>query len=126
MASPADGRAVPVLPKRTPLRSRVYLVAWIHSSSGSEQVRIRDLSRLGALIEGAAAPPAGSTILLVRGKTTVEARVAWVDSIWFGVEFSEPIEAGFLADHIDPRLKVSAPRWYRREHLQQQTAEDEE
>ena len=126
MASPADGTAMPLVPKRTPRRSRVYLVAWLRSSGGCEQVRIRDVSRSGALVEGAAAPPVGSTIQLVRGNTSVEARIAWADSTWFGVEFSEPLKTGFLADHIDPRLKVSAPRWYRRQYIDQKSAERRE
>src|SRR5687767_10668851 len=97
--------------KRTPTRSRVYVVAVLNSGCGSEQVRIRDLSQAGALVEATAAPPIRSNIRLTRGNTSVEARVTWADSTWFGVEFTEPLGTSFLADQIEKRLKVSAPRW---------------
>jgi hypothetical protein len=124
MASLAEPPAKPIVPKRAPPRSRVYLVAWLHSNGATEQVRIRDLSRSGALVEATASPPVGSIVRLVRGRATLEARVAWSDSTWFGVEFSQRLEDGFLVDQLSPQLKVSAPRWYRREHLEQAAAED--
>ena len=111
--------------KRSPPRPRVYLVAWLCGSGRCEQVRIRDLSRSGALVEAAAAPLVGSSIQLVRGTTTMEARVAWVDSSWFGVEFTQPLATGFLATQLEPHLKVSAPRWYRRGHLAESAAGSE-
>lgn len=111
--------------KRTPPRSRVYVIACLCSRDGWEQVRLRDLSRTGALVEATNAPPVGSTVRLVRGSTTVEARVAWTDSTWFGVEFTEPLKTGFLVNQLKEHLKVSAPRWYRRGQIAESTGDSE-
>lgn len=125
MALPADRTRMQIVPKRTPARSRVYVVAWLCSSHGEEQVRLRDLSRSGALVEAKNAPPVGSRVQLVRGNTTVGARVAWIDKTWFGVEFDDFLQPGFLANELNKHLKVSAPRWYRREHLEKGTEDSE-
>ena len=111
--------------KRTLPRSRVYVVACLRSGDGWEQVRLRDLSRSGALVEATNAPPVGSTVQLVRGSMTVEACVAWIDTTWFGVEFNEPLDTGFLANHVGKHLKVSAPRQYRREPLAESATDNE-
>jgi hypothetical protein len=111
--------------KRKRPRSRVYVVACLRSSEGWEPVRLRDLSRSGALVEATNAPPVGSTVQLVRGSMTVEARVAWIDTTWFGVEFNEPLETGFLANQVGKHLKVSAPRRYRRDPLAESAIDSE-
>lgn len=101
--------------KRTPARSRVYLPATIQSSCGCQDALVRDISRLGALLEVSVTPPIGSVVQLTCARTTVEGRIAWVDSTWFGMEFGTPLSNGPLMEQVGRRLKVSAPRTYRRE-----------
>lgn len=105
------------VPKRVPLRTRIYLPATIRSAHGCNEALIRDVSKTGALIESPVAPEVGSEVQVVCGPTEVEARVAWIDSTWFGIEFNQPLKRGFLRDQIGPKLKVAAPRKYRREAL---------
>lgn len=106
------------LSKRRPVRSRLYLNASIRVGRVSEPARIRDISASGALIEASAAPEVGDAVEVTCQGATAEGRVAWVDSTWFGVEFKDPSHSGFLSDLSSKKLKVSAPRGYRRETLE--------
>jgi hypothetical protein len=100
--------------KREPKRSRVFLAAHVDAGAGPVAVRIRDISRTGALLESDFAPNGGETLELVCGSTTLRARVAWADRGWFGVEFFTPLVVGDLVDATGATLKVSAPRTYHR------------
>jgi hypothetical protein len=101
-------------PKREPKRSRVFLSAQVDAGSGSMPVRIRDISRTGALLESDFAPKGGDTLELTCGTTVLRARVAWADRGWFGVEFFTPLVIGDLVDAAGTKLAVSAPRTYHR------------
>ncbi len=103
---------VVTVPKRDDKRSRVFLSAQLDSGSGPVAVRIRDVSRAGALVECDDVPATGATVELVCGSTELQARVAWGDRGWFGVEFVTPLLAGDLVDSAGARLQVSAPRNY--------------
>jgi hypothetical protein len=52
-------------PKRAPQRSRLYLAAHLECTSGYYQVRLRDISSAGALLEGSDPPPVGTPVELV-------------------------------------------------------------
>jgi hypothetical protein len=99
-------------PKREPKRSRVFLTAMVEPGTGHVPARIRDISRTGALLESDFVPTGGQILSLTCGTTTLEARVAWADRGWFGVEFTSPLEAADLVDAAGTKLQVSAPRTY--------------
>ncbi|HUG45722.1 MAG TPA: PilZ domain-containing protein [Sphingomicrobium sp.] len=101
------------IPKREEKRSRIFLNAQVVSGAGPTDVRIRDVSKMGALLESDTTPEPGENIQVQCGQTRLEARVAWVDRGWFGVEFETPLLVGRLADAGGAKLKVSAPRGYR-------------
>ena len=101
------------VPKRDDKRSRVFLTAQVDAGNGPFTVRIRDVSKNGALLESDFVPE-GDSIELVCGSTTLQARVAWADRGWFGVEFFTPLLAGDLVDATGTTIKVSAPRSYHR------------
>lgn len=103
--------------KRTTKRSRVLLVAHLEIEGQRQEVRIRDLSASGALVESADPPALGGQVRLHCGETSLEGRIAWTDGSWCGVEFSAPLTAGALVDSIGSRLKVSAPRTYRHDQV---------
>ncbi len=100
------------VPKRDEKRSRVFLSAQLDAGSGPVAARIRDISRTGALLEAEFAPRDGDTLELTCGTTNIQARVAWADRGWFGVEFFTPLLVGDLVDATGARLQVSAPRGY--------------
>ena len=101
------------IPKRDQKRSRVFLSAHVDCGEGLVEVRMRDISSTGALLESDFLPDAGSAVVLTCGKTTLQARVAWSDRGWFGVEFDRPLMVSRLIDRSGVKLKVSAPRNYR-------------
>jgi hypothetical protein len=93
--------------KRSAKRARVLLAAKLETPGGLVDVRLRDLSRKGALVESAALPPAGTEVVFLRGKTTVPARVAWAAAGRVGLEFHYMIDEHELLVHIG-RMKPPA------------------
>jgi hypothetical protein len=84
---------VPVAGKRSARRARVLLAAKLRTGSGYDiDVRLRDLSQKGALVEGKSLPPQGSEAVFSRGSITVPARVAWTGEGRAGLEFAYPID----------------------------------
>src|SRR5687768_12019581 len=72
-------------------RSRVMLAGTIVTSDFSAEVRIRNLSRSGALIEGDAMPEAGTIVEVLRNFHSVRAQVVWSKPKSCGVKFAEPV-----------------------------------
>jgi hypothetical protein len=74
-------------------RFAVDLAATIRGDAADVPVRLRDLSRGGALGTCPFPPPALCCVTLLRGTLTIEARVAWTARGRFGLEFARPIRA---------------------------------
>jgi hypothetical protein len=78
------------LPPRPP-RKNVMLAATISAGTESAPVRIRNLSELGAMIDGPALPPTGSRLMLERMTMSVAATVIWNDHGRCGLSLGHPI-----------------------------------
>jgi hypothetical protein len=117
---------VPVAGKRSAKRARVLLAAKLRTSSGYEiEVRLRDLSQKGALVEGKALPPLGSEAVFSRGSITVPARVAWTGEGRAGLEFAYPIdETEVLVQLKRTNIDSNQPR-FRRPRLGEDMSEQE-
>jgi len=74
-------------------RFAVDLAAVLRGGTEDVPVRLRDLSRGGALGTCLSPPPALSNVTLLRGTLAIEARVAWTGRGRFGLEFARPIRA---------------------------------
>lgn len=85
--------------KRREKRARVLLTAKIRTRFGEEDVRLRDLSRKGALIECESPPAPDSELVFARGDTVVPARVAWSAGRRAGLEFLQMIEESEVLAH---------------------------
>jgi len=105
--------------KRRSKRSLVLLAAKVRLQGGLMDVRLRNLSQNGALLEAETMPPVGSDLVFERGETVVKARVAWAANGRFGIEFLTPIEESEVLVHVGrPRAKPPASepgRLYRRD-----------
>lgn len=77
---------------RSDPRSNVFLMATIGAGTTSSAVKVRNLSVHGALLEGAALPPAGASACLRRGSLQVEGIIAWRERTHCGIRFQSPIE----------------------------------
>ena len=95
--------------QRRAKRSRVLLGARLATPTGEIDVRLRNLSQLGALLSCASPPPLGSAVTFMRGETVVRAAVMWVDGEQFGIKFDVPIEESELLIHIAPPSKADEP-----------------
>jgi len=105
------------LQKRNPRRSRVLLSATLESAVGKQEVRIRDLSIMGAMLEAADPPPFASEVVLSCGDTSLKGKVAWEDEVLVGIVFTEALSGTLLAEAECQKLMVAAPRTYRHDRL---------
>ena len=104
--------------KRRSKRSLVLLTAKIRTPKGVLDVRLRNLSQNGALLESETLPEVGCELVFERGDTIVPARVAWASNGRFGIEFVEPIEESEVLVHVGrgtrPPSRHEPPSIYRR------------
>lgn len=75
---------------RLEARSNIFVMAALYAGGGSTPVRIRNMSRGGALVEAAVLPVAGTQVRLSRGSISVTGEVMWVDKHKAGVRFDSP------------------------------------
>lgn len=77
---PAEGRSIN--------RTNLFLAATLlWAEVGSVPVKVRDLSPTGAMVEGPALPPPGSTVRLARGALAISATVMWNSGARCGIAF---------------------------------------
>src|SRR5687768_4603362 len=88
--------------RRAP-RFRVLLVARLLTTSGERNVKLRDISANGAMIEGDRLPAPGADILLRRGSLETFATVIWAKDGKAGLEFDAPLTEAELW------MQVNAP-----------------
>jgi len=77
--------------RRVEPRSNIFVVAALAFDSGSGPVRIRNMSRSGALIEGAMIPANGSTVRLSRGSLSVSGEIVWRHESRAGMHFDSAV-----------------------------------
>lgn len=65
----------------------MLVLAIMHFAAGSAPVRIRDMSRQGALIETPVMPPIGSVVRLCRSNLSLSGKVIWVKGARAGLLF---------------------------------------
>jgi hypothetical protein len=75
-------------------RTNLFVLATLSSASASGQVRIRNMSPIGALIEGPVLPAVGEQLHLSRGASSIEGRIAWCRAGKAGVRFCARVEVG--------------------------------
>ncbi|MEM6856460.1 MAG: PilZ domain-containing protein [Pseudomonadota bacterium] len=98
--------------KRNPKRSSLFVKAWLKAQTCEQEVRIRNLSVDGALLEGAEAPQVFETFTLSCGSSQVNGIVVWAKDGRIGVEFSEPVQGESLLEAFQTQLRVSAPKTF--------------
>jgi len=94
--------------KRFPKRSPLFMRGVLESQAFDQEVRLRDLSVDGALLEGPQGLPVFEIVSLTCGSSNVNGIVAWSKGGRIGIEFSEPITGETLGDALRAKLTVSA------------------
>jgi hypothetical protein len=79
-------------PRRRAPRTRVLLSCLLITTTDEYRVKLRDVSPTGAMMEGEKLPPAGTDVVLRRGRNDTFATVAWVEGRRGGLQFDEPLE----------------------------------
>jgi PilZ domain len=97
-------------------RSPVLLSAKIEHNGTADHVRLRNLSRQGALIEAHMLPPEGSNVVFERNGLRVRGRVVWSESGFAGVAFERPIAMEDVLRHV-PKPRQTFEQKYRRPGL---------
>lgn len=88
-------------------RSNVLLAASIEAFGAVHQVKLRNLSAEGALVEGDNLPIEGSKVVFRRNDLQVESRIAWVHGNHAGVAFGSPLRAEEVLRHVpSPRPRM--------------------
>lgn len=77
--------------RRVEPRSNIFVVAALASDRGSAPVRIRNMSRSGALIEGGVIPPNASAVRLSRGSLSVSGEIVWRHESRAGMHFDSAV-----------------------------------
>ncbi len=78
--------------QRVEVRSNMFVTAVLSCDRGSAPVRIRNMSRCGALIESAIIAPEQTPVRLSRGSLSVRGHVAWRRDNRAGIRFDVAIE----------------------------------
>lgn len=86
-------------------RSNVMLAATIQVRGLSADVRIRNMSETGALIEGSAVPQVGTTLTLCRNQLAMGAQVVWSRDGRCGLQFDQAI---VVADWVSQASRPGA------------------
>jgi hypothetical protein len=90
-------------------RSPVLLSASIEFDGAVHDVKLRNLSPEGALVEGADAIPEQSDIVFHRNDLCVAARVAWIQGKYAGIAFNHRLEPGEVLRHVSRRVAKPVP-----------------
>lgn len=77
--------------QRSNVRSNMFVMAAIYCGGGSRPVRIRNMSRSGALIESADIPAENSEVRLGRGSLSVFGRIIWRRGKRAGIRFDSDV-----------------------------------
>jgi hypothetical protein len=80
--------------KRFDPRSNIFVIATLYGGRAPAPVRVRNMSRHGALVEAAALPPIGTSVRLCRGGLSVTGEVMWVDEGKAGLHFDSMTSVG--------------------------------
>ena len=89
MAKPPKPRE---LDPRVGIRSNVFLNASMVAGGKLTPVRVRNISAMGALLDGSGLPPEGSSMQLRRGSLFANGEVAWQTNGQCGVRFEAPVD----------------------------------
>ena len=82
--------------RRAEPRTHILLPASVEALDGSQRIKLLDVSRTGARLEGAALPEVGKDVILRCGAIDTFGTVVWAASERCGVHFDEPITVSDL------------------------------
>lgn len=102
-------------------RAPVFLIASIEWGAEHIDVRIRNISHGGVLVEGDCVPASGSAVTFRRGGLAASGIVAWAGGRFAGIEFNHQLDPAQLLRNVGPpgETAESPAELYRRPALRQ-------
>ncbi len=91
-----------MMQNRRQRRSNVLMAAALELSGHSLSVKLRNLSKDGALVEGDPLPVEGSEVRFRRGDLAVSGRLIWVRGNRAGIQFTEQLSSEAVLRHVPP------------------------
>lgn len=77
---------LPVVARHEP-RTSLFVMATLYADSGSWPIKVRDMSSVGALIEGAVIPLPGTSVRVARGTLSAKGEIVWCRGLRAGLRF---------------------------------------
>jgi hypothetical protein len=94
-------------------RAQVLLAATLDYAGSQHQVKLRNMSGDGALVESDGLPIEGTPVLFSRNDLSVSGRIVWVKDNFAGISFNEKLDPEQVLRHVPtPRPRIQ-PRAYR-------------
>ena len=88
-------------------RSNVLLTAVVELSGRASDVKLRNLSAEGALVEGESLPTQGTEIRFRRGDLVAAGTIVWLSGKRAGINFHQPLSPEALLRHVPtPRPRI--------------------
>ncbi|WP_118856992.1 PilZ domain-containing protein [Sphingomonas mesophila] len=100
-------------------RSNVLMAASVESGGARIPVKLRNLSKDGALVEAAGLPPVGTVVRFLKGELTLAGHVAWAAGKRAGIAFDCPLDPESVLRHV-PRPTPRPATDHRRPRLRGQ------
>lgn len=94
-------------------RSHVLMAAQLLTRENRFDVKMRNLSEHGALVEAACLPEVGSVVRFRKGDLNLASQVAWVDGNKAGIAFDTLLDTESVLRHV-PVPKAAAKLDFRR------------
>lgn len=94
--------------QRASQRRNMLLAARLETADTAWDVRLRNISETGALVEGSGLPEAGTAIQLRRSAFHIGAAVAWSSGTRCGIAFESAIEVKALVDGVGRVARAAA------------------
>ena len=96
-------------------RSHVLMAASIEADGVAVEVKLRNLSPEGALVEGEQLPAVGSSVIFRKNELNLAGRVAWVTAGRAGIAFDAKLDPDVVLRHVprnkpQPKLDFRRPR----------------
>ena len=90
-------------------RRNVLIQARMRIDGKWADVRIRNVSSRGLLLQSAEPPPRGSYIEIFKARHTIVARVVWAGNKQFGIHTRERLDVGALIGEAAPPSPTTSP-----------------
>ena len=89
-----------------------YLTAQLRTAPASYNVRIHDLSALGARVEAERLPTPGMIVCLQRGGAAVFGVMAWAEGTQGGILFDEELDAQLFGTDVEEAERLERSRLF--------------